>query len=348
MRILIVKLSSMGDVIHALPAITDINNNFPDAKIDWLVDSSFQDIAKLHSKIHTVFNINLRALKKNINIKNIQQIIATIKILRARKYDYVVDLQGLWKSAILAKLIPGIHYGFDRLSVRDKFAAFWYEQRFSVHKNQHAIVRLRQLVAKIFKFNYKNNNSADSGIATANLVANPYAQYNYCVLVTHTTWNTKEWPLAHWQELAEKLAAQNFKILLPWGNSQEQLKSQQIAAMVPDAIVLPKTSLTEIASILAGAQCAITVDTGLAHLSAALNVPTLGLYGATSIKKNGFLANGTRQVCLTKALHCAPCLKRQCKYVVVAKDPVPCMQQLTPEFVLRELSFFWDYFVSKE
>jgi heptosyltransferase-1 len=283
MRVLIIKMSSMGDIIHTLPALTDALQAIPGIQFDWVVEEGFVEIPRWHKAVERVIPIALRRWRK----KNFWQAIKSGEIKRFRaqlqssRYDLIIDAQASIKSALVTYFAKGTRCGLDQYSVRERFANLAYEKKYSVSRQQHAIKHLRQLFATILGYDVPNT-IPDYGIDLNRLPILPIVlPERYLVFVPNTHWPSKQWPEANWIALIKLAGAGGFKILLPWGNPQEHELVQRLAATDPNVQVLPKLKLTEIASILSNATAAVCVDTGLSHLAAALNLPNITLYGPT-------------------------------------------------------------------
>lgn len=293
MKALIVKSSSMGDVIHALPALTDAQHNLADIEFDWLVEESFAEIPRWHPAVRQVIPVALRRWRKAP--------LATLRSnewqdfrqqLRQTNYDAIIDAQGLYKSAWLAYLAHGVRHGYDYHSIREPLASFSYHQRYKVAKSQHAVTRIRILFSQVFGYRLPNDapNYAISVHAGA-------AEKNAVVFIHATSRAEKLWPETHWVALGKQINQLGFNIKLPWGSEQERMRATRIASQLANADVLPKLSLTALAEVLGSAKAAVAVDTGLAHLAAALALPTVTLYGPTDPSLIGTL--GQHQVQLS-------------------------------------------------
>lgn len=286
MKILIVKTSSLGDVIHLLPALTDAAAVYPDIKFDWVVEEGFQEIPRWHSHVNRVIPIAWRRWRKNLGQawrqKQLQEF---SKSLRSEHYDKIIDAQGLMKSAVVACLAKGLRCGLDFTSARENFASLLYQRRYSVVFEQHAVIRMRQLLAKVLDYPVSHT-QANYGIHQ-HFIANGEANPQRLIFFHGTTWETKKWPEAYWQSLAKYCVDAGFSIALPWGNEEERQRAENIATVSPQIEVLPKLPLKDLALLLTNSAAAVAVDTGLGHLAAALNVPTLSLYGPTDPEQIG-------------------------------------------------------------
>ncbi|UXN36868.1 lipopolysaccharide heptosyltransferase RfaC [Avibacterium paragallinarum] len=302
MRICLVKTSSMGDVIHALPALTDAQKAFPDLQVDWVVEENFAEIPTWHSAVNQVIPIAIRRWRKQLwQGKTWQEWRAYCQLLQQNQYDAVIDAQGLVKSALFAaRLAKGEKYGYDKHCAREPLAAWFYDHRFSIDYHQHAVERIRQLFALSLGYPVPQT-QGDYGIAHhfSQSFSRQKISPPYLVFIHATTRADKHWRNEEWKKLARETTALGFAVHLPWGNKKEKQSAEWIAQGIENAVVLPKLSLTELAQHIANAQAVVSVDTGLAHLTAALDKPNITLYGATNpdligtYGKNQFHLQGT-------------------------------------------------------
>lgn len=294
-RILLVKTSSLGDVLHNLPVVSDIVRHHPDAQIDWLVEEGFAALPKLHPAVRSTIPVALRRWRHRLLSPGTwREIVAFRSALTAQNYDFTIDTQGLFKSALLMRGAHGLRCGFDRHSAREPLAAMLYQRTFSVATGQHAVERNRQLVAQ--SLGYALEGQADYGIKPPSIEHPEWlAQDSYAVLLHATSRADKLWDEPNWIALGRFLHQNNIRSILPWGNETERLRSQRLAAAIPDAITPPRLSLHDAAALLGGAQTVVGVDTGLAHLAAALDIPTVGIYTATDPALTGLYA-GSRAI----------------------------------------------------
>lgn len=283
MRVLIIKMSSMGDIIHTLPAVTDATQAIPNIQFDWVVEEAFTEIPKWHKQVQQVIPIALRRWRKNIwQAAHSGEIKQFCKQLHAQQYDIVLDAQGSIKSAITARLSRGCRLGMDKHSVRESLAYLAYQQTYSVPWQQHAINRLRQLFAKALKYSLPET-LPDYGINKENLSQTKTELPNdYLIFIPNTSCSNKHWPNHFWSLLIKEMTHLGAKVFIPWGNEKEKKNANQLIHKNPLAQVLPHLSLNELAAVLANAKAVVAVDTGLSHLSAALEIPTIVLYGPTN------------------------------------------------------------------
>ncbi len=331
-RVLLIKLTSLGDLIHALPALTDAKRACPEITFDWVIDEQFQEIAKWHPAIHRVWTTNHRNWRHTLmHPGTIRAIRELVRLLRKEKYDLVIDGQGNFKTALLSTSIGGMNAGFDRHSVREWVAHLAYKKRYSASKEAHAIERLRRLFASALHYPLPLS-SPDFQIQRDAFVKPSYAlPEKYLVFVHNASWVTKLWPMRHWSALISHAAQLGYPILLPWGNAAEKTRAE-LLARESFVHVLPQVSLSEMGYVLAGARACICMDTGLSHLVAALHVPAVTLYGATDSGLVG--ASGKEQIHVTSRVACAPCHKKTCSY---GKGENPCLAEISPERVFDEL-----------
>jgi len=326
MRVLLIKTSSMGDVLHALPALTDAMHAIPGIRFDWVVEEAFQEIPSWHPAVDRVIPVALRRWRKHpLQALWSGEWSAFKRALKNRTYDVVLDSQGLIKSAWLSRKALGVRVGFDGASARDPVASWFYQRCYSVSKQGHAIARQRELFAQAL--GYEQPSTAPESALTLQWVSQ--SEQPYVVFLHGTSWSSKEWPEAYWIELAQMAEASGYQVKLVWGNEAEHKRAERVSEAT-EAFVLPKQSLGEIAKVLAEASAVVGVDSGLAHLTAALGVPAITLYGATDPNKTGAL--GVRQKNLHGQADCVPCLKRNCEF----KDSFgvqKCWKPVSPDAV---------------
>lgn len=294
-KILLVKTSSMGDVIHNLPVVNDILQHFPDAKIDWVVEENFADIPRLHPKVNQVFTVAMRRWRKAIFNQNTWAEIKKCKqLLSLESYDFLIDTQGLIKSAIISCQAIGQKHGYDKHSIREPFASYFYDVKHATSYQQHAVVRNRTLTAMSLGYAVPTS-PPDYGVAqtkqkiSVSDLTDIQLPEHFFIALHGTSKESKLWPEEHWIQLGQQLAAQQLSMVLPWASDAELARAKLIAAQVPSAIVLPKLSIANLAAIIAQAKVAIGVDTGLSHLAAALDIPTIAMYTDTNPQLTGVM-----------------------------------------------------------
>ncbi len=282
MKVLIVKTSSMGDVLHTLPALTDAMRAIPTIRFDWVVEENFAQIPLWHPAVDRVLPVAIRRWRKHwFGSQQREERLRFKQALQSREYDVVIDAQGLIKSAALVtRLAKGVKHGQDSRSAREPFASWWYDKRHEINKQQHAVERTRELFAKSLGYQ-KPQTQGDYAIASHFLARPPADAGRYLVFLHATTRDNKHWPESHWRELISLLEPGGLRIKLPWGAEHEHQRAQRLAAGFTHVDVLPKLTLEQVAQTLAGAKAVVSVDTGLSHLTAALDRPNITLYGPT-------------------------------------------------------------------
>ncbi len=276
MRILFVKTSSLGDVVHHLPAVSDAARAIPGAAIDWVIEEPFAGVAAMHPAVRRVIPVALRRWRGALwHPAMWSELGAFRRALGAERYDAVVDTQGLVKSAFVAMLARGAKHGMDRASAREPFAARFYDVAHAVPRDLHAVERNRRLAAA--SLGYVANGACDYGLS-AKGAAPLDAGGPFAVLLTMTSRERKLWPESHWVELGQLLAACGVRPVLPWGNEAERGRAERIAREIGEALVPRHLSLEELGRLFRAARGVAGVDTGLTHLAAALGAPTVGFF----------------------------------------------------------------------
>lgn len=290
-RLLLVKLSSLGDVIHNLPVATDIRRAMPDAVIDWVTESAYAPLVELHPALDRVWSVHLRELKSRwFDPTAWGRFFDDKSRLAARHYDLVLDTQGLVKSALVSGWPSGRVAGYDRTSIREPYASRWYDQRFAVSRDRHAVERNRVLAAAAL--GYPLDATCDYGLPDVWPVLIDLPAKKYVVCLHATSRGDKCWPGSSWIALGKQLNALGLHVVLPSGNGAEFAQSEYIAKQLEMATPLAARSMPDTAAVLSRAAAVIGVDTGLAHLAAALKRPTIGLYLSTHPALTGLYSGG--------------------------------------------------------
>ena len=331
-RILLIKLTSLGDLIHALPALSDALKADPNLEFDWAIDSRFAEVGLWHPAIKRVLRTSHRKWRSSLTHRSTHlEVKELLRDLRQTKYDLIIDGQGNFKSALLSLFAKGTRVGFDRHSVREWIAHLAYQKTVAASKKTHAIERLRILFSESIGYPLPAT-PPDFGLKENCFVKPPLdLPSRYLVFVPNASWQTKLWPEEHWKTLIGKAVAEGFQILLPWGSAEEEARAKRLA-ISKEVNVLPPLSLSEIGYILKNALAAVCVDTGLSHLAAALNVSAITLYGATDSGLIG--ATGPNQLHIQSKLPCAPCNQKSCKFKTTIP---PCLAQISPETVFSQM-----------
>ena len=283
MNLALIKTSSMGDVIHALPVVTDIVRAMPGARIDWVVEESFAELPALHPSVNAVIPVAIRRWRKSLFDAATRREIASVRArLREARYDLALDLQGLVKSAWVARMTGAPIAGFSRRCAREPLAALAYRRRFDVDPSLHAIERLRSLAAQALGYRVEGLPAFSLSAPEEPVPGLP--ERPYALLLHATSRAEKQWPDENWRALIARLAQQGLVAALPWGSPAERAQAESLADAAAPAlrpVVLPKLTLRQCAAAIARARLVVGVDTGLTHLSAALDAPTVALFAAT-------------------------------------------------------------------
>lgn len=276
MRILFVKTSSLGDVVHNCPAVSEAARRVPGASIDWVVEEPFAEIAALHAAVRRVIPVAVRRWRGALlSPRTWSEARAFRAELQRERYECVIDSQGLLKSALITALAQGPKHGYERTSAREPVAARFYAHRHEVAQSLHAVERNRRLAGAAL--GYAPEGPCDYGLRAEG--EPPFAaRAPYALLFTMTSREDKLWPEERWRALGAGLAARGLQCVLPWGSEVERERSARIAAAIKDAVVPPRMPLAGLARLAARARCVIGVDTGLTHVAAALGAPVLGIY----------------------------------------------------------------------
>lgn len=328
MRVLLVKTSSMGDVVHTFPAVTEALAARRDLEIDWLVEEGFADIARLHPGVREVITVAVRRWRRAVGDRATWAEISALKArLRDRRYDLVLDAQGLAKSAILSKLAGARIEGLDRASLREPLAAFFYARGHHVSRDLHAIERTRRLFGLVLGY-MPDLGRLDYGLRAAR-------KHQPSVMLLHgTSWASKRWPAADWGRLATLIADRGLTPTLTFASADEEAVAREIATLEPRVRVIPKSRLSEITAAIASARAVVGTDTGLTHLAAAYDRPTVAIFLSTAPGLTG--PKGRAIDVLAPSLDCAPCRRPECPKVEKG-EIAPCVATVSPDRVIAAL-----------
>ena len=286
--ILFIKTSSLGDVIHHMPALTEARKAQPGARFTWLVEEAFAPLVRLHPAVGAVIPVAWRRWRKSLYAPaTLSEIAGNLRAIRAQRYDLIVDSQGLLRSGVIARLAHGRRHGYDAASIREPLAAPFYDVRHSVSRELHAVERNRMLSG--LALGYAPQGAPDFGLDRGRFAA---PGERYAVLLHATARTEKQWPEADWIALGHTLAGQGIALVLPWGTDAERGRSEGIAAALPRARVPERSPLDAVAKLIAGAQFVVGVDTGLLHLAAALGVPLVAIFAGSKPGLTGPVGRG--------------------------------------------------------
>lgn len=283
---LIVRPSSLGDIVHAMPAVHDIRKHRAGIAIDWVAEEMFVELLALNRDVRTVIPVSLRRWRGSLmSPATWREVAAFRRALQAQRYDVVLDLQEQVKGALIAWFARGTAHGPDRASIREPAATLAYRRTHRVARHQHLIDRCRDLAGKAFGYEpsgppHFGLTLAPSGVAPPGLPTE-WASAPFAVFIHSTSRDDKLWPEDSWRTLIAHFAQSGTNVLLPSGNAVEAARSERLAHGIAGARATPRRSLSETASLLARAALVCGVDTGLVHLAAALGVSTVALFVAT-------------------------------------------------------------------
>lgn len=290
MRVLLVKTSSMGDIVHSFPMVTDLRQNFPQIEVDWVAEEAFSALPLLHPAVRSVVPIGLRRWRHKLTKAGTWRELRYFwDLLRSHHYDVVFDSQGLVKSAVVARLARGPTWGADQSSARERCASWFYDRTAPMKWAQHAVGRNRELAARLFGYDVPQNRP-EYGLVTPTSRIEPIA-----VCLHATSRDSKLWPEAQWRLLIRALALRGLRSILPYAHAGTADERRARLLCTADAEVLNPLPLGAFADLLSRAALVVGVDTGLVHLAAALGRPTVAIYVDTDPALNGVVpgAGGT-------------------------------------------------------
>jgi heptosyltransferase-1 len=284
LKILLVRVSSLGDVLHNLPMVADILRHHPDAQIDWVVEEGYVSLVCLNPHVRKVIPFALRRWKKGLKDKAVRaEVRGFFRDLRAERYDYVFDTQGLIKTGIImaaARVRPGgqkigMANGTED-SGYEGVSRIFHSRSIPVAPRTHAVQRGREVAAAAL--GYAIDSSPDFGLRAPDPARRPdwMPAGDYAVFFHGTARDAKKWAPANWIALGQALAP--LPVLLPWGSPKEKDEAGHLAAALPNASVLPRLSMMEAVELARHAALAVGVDTGLTHIAAAFVRPTVEIY----------------------------------------------------------------------
>ena len=282
--LLFIKTSSLGDVIHHMPAVTEARARRSELRIAWVVEKAFAPLVRLHPAVDEVIPVAGRDWRRGAAWGEVG---GFFRALRARRYDTIIDTQGLIKSVAIARFAHGPRHGYDAQSIKEPFASRFYDVRHSVVWQQHAIARNRTLTG--LALGYTPEGAPDYGLNRMRL-AEPWAA-PYAVLLHATADRGKEWPEPDWRALVAALS-HDIDVVMPYGSERERARSERIAAGMPRARVPERQALDGVARLIAGASFVVGVDTGLLHLASALGVSLVAIFAGSEPGLTGPIGTG--------------------------------------------------------
>jgi heptosyltransferase I len=314
--ILFIKTSSLGDVIHHMPALTEARSRRPDRRFSWIVEEAYAPLVRLHPAVDKVIPVASRRWRGAIMSPAMwTEMSRFARELRAVTYAEVVDTQGLIRTGLIARCARGHRHGYDADSIKERPASWFYDVQHRVDRAQHAIARNRTLTG--LALGYTPSGAPDYGLDRARFAAAPAMPYG--VLLHATARADKQWPVERWQVLTAELG-RRIDLVLPFGNAAERARSEAIASGIARARVPPWQPLDAIVRLIAGAAFVVGVDTGLLHLAAALGVPLTAIFLSSDPGLTGPMGAGPIKILGTKSPSVAD--------VLAAVEQYPGMQNL--------------------
>ena len=281
MKIAIVKISALGDIVNSMVVLQFIKRHYPNSKIDWIVEKSLKGILENNNDIDQIHTVNFKKIKKNKSL--ISLYIELSKIKNFGKYDVVIDLQGLVKTAIISWLIDANKVvGFDTYSIRERLASYVYDQKVSIGYDKNTILRNVKLVSDALDINITKNeiNRKDPFLFFKSKLSIPESKY--IVLIVGSTWESRNYPKEKYVQIANLLKKE---CLVVWGNERERKKAEWMGNESNQIKVMPKLNLDDLKYLISCSSLLIGNDTGPSHISWALNTPSIILFGPTPVER---------------------------------------------------------------
>lgn len=286
--ILFIKTSSLGDVIHHMPALTEARRARPDARFTWLVEEAYAPLVRLHPAVNDVMPVAWRRWRKSwVSPATLLEIRTNMCGVRAHRYDEIIDTQGLARTGIIARLARGRRHGYDSQSIRERLASMFYDVCHRVSRDLHAVDRNRILSG--LALGYTPQGAPDFGLDRSRF---RQTGARYAVFLHATARPEKQWPVENWLALGKTLSGRGLEFVLPWGDGDEHARSERIAAALPRARVPQRAPLDEVAKLIAGSDFVVGVDTGLLHLAAAFGVPLVAVFTGSEPQLTGPVGRG--------------------------------------------------------
>jgi heptosyltransferase-1 len=320
-KFLIVRLGSLGDVVHAIPVAAALRSEFPEAQIDWMVDPAYADLLGLVSCINRRLPVDPRAFKRGPERHQLRE---TIAALRREKYDVVIDLQGLLKSAILARSVRGQQtIGFPRRHLREPLARLFYTAAPDPGEATHVINKNLALLAPLQVQDRRLRFPLTiPRTPTVNSVLERYGVGGYVLINPGAAWPNKQWPPSRFGAVAAALFDEfDLRALVLWGPGERHQAFQVVEDSQGAAEMAPPTTMVDLFGLSQGASLMISGDTGPLHIAGAVNTPLVGLFGPTRPERNG--PWGLYDVTISRVEQC------RCEYRRVCRRPVACIEGIS-------------------
>jgi len=281
MKIAIVKLSSLGDIVHAMVVLQFIKKHYPALEIDWVVEKRFKGILENNPHINQIHTVNLNKAKKQKSLILLFKEIMQVK--KYGKYDVVIDMQGLIKSAIITKFISSRRkVGFDKNSIREVLASFFYHQKVAIGYDQNTIERYVKLTSEALRIKITKDDIINKELYLFSKSKFLIPQTPYIVLVIGSTWQSRNYPKEKFLQVVQDIKK---SFIVVWGSEQEKEKAEWMSSESDYIQLMPKLSIDDLKCVISHASLLIGNDTGPSHMSWALNIPSIILFGPTPIER---------------------------------------------------------------
>jgi lipopolysaccharide heptosyltransferase I len=325
-KFLLVRLGSLGDVIHAIPSAAALRARHPDAQIDWLVDPRYAAVLQLVDGLNDAIPVDPR--------KSVVALLRTIGRLRRAKYDAVVDLQGLLKSAVLARAAGGQRViGFPREHLREQAARFFYNETPDPGREPHVI---RKNLAMMRALGVEDPHVAFPWklprTVTGDMVAARFGPEGYALINPGAAWPNKRWPPQRFGALAVGIRERiGVRSLVLWGPGEEDIASLVVGASRGAAELSPQTNIVDIFAIARRAKLMVSGDTGPLHIAAAVGTPVVALFGPTFAERNGPWS--ADDITISRAARCFCHYERKCRLLQ------PCIDDIAVDEVVSAAEY---------
>jgi len=281
MKIAIVKLSSLGDIVHTMFVLQFIKKQYPSSEIHWIVEKKFKEVLEHNPHINEIKYVNLHKAKKSKSLKIFFSELSKVKSFGS--YDVVIDFQGLIKTAIISKLLQSKKIvGFDWSSIREGLASFIYSKKVNIGYDQNTILRYKKLASEALNFDIAEEEIFNKEPYLFSKSKLPVLHKSYIVFVIGSTWESRNYPKEKFVQVANLL---KMVCIVVWGNEKEKYKAQWMSRQSAYIKVMPKLSLDDLKYVVGNACLLIGNDTGPTHMSWALNVPSIVLFGPTPVER---------------------------------------------------------------
>ena len=282
MKIAIVKLSSLGDIVHSMVVLQFVKKHYPDSVIDWIVEKRFQGVLENNPHINQIHTVKLNAVKKQKSLKLLFN--ELIQVKKYGKYDVVIDLQGLIKSAIVVKFINSRKIvGFDKNSIRERLASYFYNQKVQIGYDKNSIERYVKLISEALRVKITKDDVINKELYLFSKSNIFIPQTPYIVFVIGSTWKSRNYPKEKYVQVANAIKKD---CLVVWGNKQEKERAEWMSSESNYIQVTPKLDLDDLKHVINHASLLVGNDTGPSHMAWALNRPSITLFGPTPVERS--------------------------------------------------------------